>query len=115
MTTTYIKIDGDRRDTSSLTVPTDRIFRGAWVFNGDVIEEDMVKAKEIHKDNLRAERKPLLEALDVEYMKALESGSGAAEIALQKGTLRDVTDDSRIESAENPEDLKALTLETLIG
>jgi len=115
MTTTYIDIDGDCRDTSSLTVPSDRIFRGAWVFNGDVIEVDMAKSREIHKGNLRAERKPLLEALDVEYMKALESGSGAAEIALQKGTLRDVTDDSRIESAENPEDLKALTLETLIG
>jgi len=115
MTTTYIDIDGDRREASSLTVPSDRIFRGAWAFNEAVIEVDMAKAKEIHKDNLRAERKPLLEALDVEYMKALESGSGAAEIALQKGTLRDVTDDSRIESAENPEDLKALTLETLLG
>jgi hypothetical protein len=115
MTTTYINIGGDCRDTSSLTVPTDRIFRGAWVLNGDVIEEDMVKAKEIHKDNLRAERKPLLEALDVDYMRALEAGTGAAEIALQKETLRDVTDDSRIASASTPDALKALTLETLTG
>ena len=115
MTTTYINIDGDVRDASSLTVPADRIFRGAWAFNEAVIEVDMAKARNIHKDNLRAERKPRLEALDVDYMKALEAGSGADAIALQKETLRDVTEDSRIESAENPEDLKALTLETLIG
>jgi len=113
--TTYINIDGDVRDASSLTVPADRTFRGAWAFNEAVIEVDMAKARNIHKDNLRAERKPRLEALDVDYMKALEAGSGAAEIAAQKETLRDVTDDSRIESAENPDALKALDLTTLLG
>jgi len=115
MTTTYINIDGDVRDASSLTVPADRIFRGAWAFNEAVIEVDMAKARDIHKDNIRAERKPRLEALDVDYMKALEAGSGADAIALQKETLRDVTDDSRIASASTPDALKALTLETLTG
>ena len=33
------------------------------------------KAKEIKKDRLREERKPLLEAQDVLYMRAQESGS----------------------------------------
>ena len=78
--TTYININGDVRDASSLTVPSDRTFRGAWQFNGDVVEVDMTKAREIHKDNLRAERAPRLEALDVDYMKALEAGSGADAI-----------------------------------
>ena len=113
--TTYININGDVRDASSLTVPSDRTFRGAWQFNGDAVEVDMAAARNIHKDNLRAERKPRLEALDVDYMKALEAGSGAADIATQKQTLRDITDDSRIASASTPDALKALDLATLLG
>ena len=115
MTTTYININGDVRDAASLTVPTDRTFRGAWAFNEAVIEVDMAKARDIHKDNLRAERKPRLEALDVSYMKALEAGSGADAIATQKATLRNITDDSRIAAASTPEALKALDLATLLG
>ena len=113
--TTYININGDVRDAASLTVPTDRTFRGAWAFNEAVIEVDMAKARDIHKDNLRAERKPRLEALDVDYMKALEAGSGADAIAAQKATLRNITDDSRIAAASTPDALKALTLAVLLG
>ena len=72
--TTYININGDVREASSLVVPADRTFRGAWSFNGDAVEVDMAAARDIHKDNLRAERKPRLEALDVAYMNALEAG-----------------------------------------
>ena len=113
MTTTYININGDVRDAASLTVPADRTFRGAWQFDGAAVEIDMAEAKEIHKDNLRAERKPLLDALDVDYMKALETGGDAAAVAAQKQVLRDVTSDARIEAATTPEELKALTLEVL--
>lgn len=113
--TTYININGDVRDAASLTVPTDRTFRGAWQFNGAAVEIDMDAAKAIHKDNLRAERKPRLEALDVAYMKALEAGTGAAEIAAQKETLRNITDDDRIAAATTPDELKALNLTTLLG
>lgn len=113
--TTYININGDVREASSLTVPTDRTFRGAWQFNGDAVEVDMAAARNIHKDNLRAERAPRLADLDVAYMKALEAGSGAADIATQKQTLRDITDDSRIASASTPDALKALDLATLLG
>ena len=113
--TTYININGDVRDAASLTVPADRTFRGAWQFNGAAVEIDMAAAKEIHKDNLRQERKPRLEALDVAYMKALETGTGAAEIAAQKETLRNITDDARIAAATTPEELKALDLATLLG
>ena len=113
--TTYININGDVREASSLTVPTDRTFRGAWQFNGDAVEVDMAAARNIHKDNLRAERKPRLEELDVSYMKALEAGSGAADIATQKQTLRDITSDSRIANASTPDALKALDLATLLG
>lgn len=111
--TTYININGDVRDAASLTVPADRTFRGAWQFNGAAVEIDMDAAKAIHKDNLRVARKPLLDALDVDYMKALETGGDAAAVAAQKQTLRDVTSDARIEAATTPEELKALTLEVL--
>ena len=113
--TTYININGDVREASSLTVPADRTFRGAWSFNGDAVEVDMTAAKVIHKDNLRAERAPRLADLDVAYMKALEAGSGADAIAAQKTTLRDITDDARIDAAANPDVLKALDLATLLG
>jgi hypothetical protein len=48
-------------------------------------------------------------------MKALEAGSGAADIAAQKQTLRDITSDARIASATTPDELKALDLATLLG
>ena len=115
MTTTYININGDVRDASSLTVPTDRVFRGAWQFNGNAVEIDMAAARDIHRDNLRAERKPELEKLDVAYMKALETNGDTAAIAAQKQALRDVTADARIEAATTPDALKALTLDVLIG
>ncbi len=114
--TTYLNINGDVRDTASLTVPTDRTFRDAWVYgDAEVVEVDMPKAREIFKDNLRQERKPLLEALDVDYMKALEAGSGSDAIAAQKTILRNITSDSRIEAATNPDELNALDLSTLLG
>ena len=113
--TTYININGDVRDASSLTVPNDRTFRGAWQYNGDAVEINMTKAREIHKDNLRIERNERLAALDVSYMKALEAGSGAAAIATQKQALRDVPADDRITNAADADDLKALTLDALLG
>jgi len=111
--TTYININGDVRDASSITVPTDRTFRGAWQFNGDAVEIDMVAARDIHRDNLRAERKPLLEALDVAYMRALEDDTGTVDITAEKQALRDVTADPRIDAAATPDELKALTLDVL--
>lgn len=113
--TTYININGDVRDAASLNVPQDRSFRAAWQFNGDAVEVDMVTAKAIHKDKLRAERKPLLDALDVEFMRTLEQGQATTAITAKKQALRDITDDIRIDAAATPEDLKALDLVTLLG
>ena len=113
--TTYININGDVRDASSLTVPSDRTFRGAWEFNGDAVAIDMTAALAIHKDNLRAERKPRLGALDIDFMQALEAGTSTAQIATDKATLRDITDDARLAAAATPDELKALDLATLLG
>jgi hypothetical protein len=113
--TTYININGDVREASSLTVPTDRTFRGAWSFNGSAVDVDMAAARDIHKENLRAERKPRLDALDVDFMQALEAGTSTTQIATDKQTLRDITDDARIAAATTPDALKALDLATLLG
>jgi hypothetical protein len=48
-------------------------------------------------------------------MKALEAGTGAADIAAEKETLRNITDDARLAAATTPDELKALDLATLLG
>lgn len=72
------------------------------------IKVDLKKAKEIKKDKVRAERKPLLEKLDVAFMQALESGDTVRqqEIVAQKQALRDVTEDPVITKAKTVEKLK---------
>jgi hypothetical protein len=49
------------------------------------------KAKAITKERLRMERKPLLEAQDVLFQRALEAGANTAEIVAEKQRLRDIT------------------------
>ena len=108
MATTYIvDKDGNQIDASTATVPSDRHFRGAWSLSGSVITEDMGAAKEIFKDKIREVRKPLLEAKDVELMKALEAGTSTTAIAAAKDALRDAPADSAISSASTIDALKA--------
>ena len=64
------------------------------------------KAKEITKDRLREERKPLLEAQDVAFQRALEEGADTAAIVAEKQRLRDITD--LADQAETLDELKAL-------
>lgn len=49
------------------------------------------KAKAITKDRLRAERTSLLQAQDVAFARALESGADTTAIVAEKQRLRDVT------------------------
>ena len=55
------------------------------------INIDFGKAVEITQDRLRAERKPLLEAQDVLFQRALESGTDTKAIVAEKQRLRDIT------------------------
>ena len=111
MTTSYIADkDGNSIETSKATSkPSDRHFRNAWTLSGTVISEDMATAKTIFKDKIREVRKPLLEAEDVVYMKALESGSTSAKTAsvAKKKKLRDAPAASAIENADTIAKLKA--------
>lgn len=56
-----------------------------------MIKIDMTKAKDITKDRLRAERAPLLQALDIEVMKNITDATKLAEIEAEKQRLRDIT------------------------
>ena len=49
------------------------------------------KAKAITKDRLRAERTSLLQAQDVAFQRALESGADTTAIVAEKQRLRDIT------------------------
>ena len=118
MTTTYIvDKDGNQIDASTATVPSDRHFRGAWSLSGSVISEDMTAAKEIFKDKIREVRKPLLDAEDVVYMKALEADDADAKAAsvTKKAALRDAPAASAINSASNIAALKAAWDTSVLG
>ena len=55
-----------------------------------MITIDISKAKDIWKDKIRVARKPALEKLDVDFMKANESGEDTTSIVADKQTLRDL-------------------------
>ena len=101
--------DGATADASSITMPSDRHFRNAWKLNGSVMAEDMtVRLKAIFKDKIREVRKPLLEAEDVTYMKAMEADDASAKTAsvAKKKALRDAPSATAIENADTIAKLK---------
>ena len=69
---------------------------------------DINKAKDITKDRLRAERKPLLEAQDVAFQRALESNADTSAIVAEKQRLRDIT--NQVDIMTTVEELKSITL-----
>ena len=66
-------------------------FFNAWELNGTTVTINFDKAKAITKDRLRAERTPLLQAQDVAFQRALESGADTTAIVAEKQRLRDIT------------------------
>lgn len=66
-------------------------FFNAWELADGVVTVNFDKAKAITKDRLRAERTPLLQAQDVAFQRALESGSDTSAIVAEKQRLRDIT------------------------
>jgi hypothetical protein len=91
-------------------VPQDRHFRGAWKDDGKSVGVDMPKARDIHRDRMRAARAPELAKLDIEYQRADERSDGDAKniVATRKQALRDVTADPAIEAAKTADELRAV-------
>ena len=72
------------------------------------MQVNMTKAKAITKDRLRADRKPLLEAQDVLFMRAQEAGSDTSAIVTEKQRLRDIT--IQVDSMSTLDELKGASV-----
>ena len=88
------------------TLPS-RDFRNAWELVDEAVVVNFAKAQDITKDKLRAERKPLLEAQDVAFQRALESGADTSTIVAEKQRLRDIT--NQVDIATTLDELKELS------
>jgi hypothetical protein len=69
------------------------------------------KAKDITKNRLREERKPQLEALDVQMLRNFSNQELLAEIEAKKQVLRDST--NQVDAMTTIEELKAASLPVL--
>ena len=72
-----------------------------------MITINITKAKDITKERLRRERKPLLEEQDIKFMRAQEEGSDTTAIVTEKKRLRDIT--NQVDSCTTTDELKALS------
>ena len=72
------------------------------------MEVNFSKAQTITKDRLRADRKPLLEAQDILYMRAQEAGSDTSAIVTEKQRLRDIT--IQVDSMSTLDELKGASV-----
>ena len=76
------------------SVDIDNDYFNAYEFDAELgAKVNIEKAKAIHIDKFRSARTPLLAALDVSFMRAVEAGNTdlQKEIASKKQALRDVT------------------------
>ena len=73
-----------------------------------MITINLDKAKAITKDRLRAERTPLLQAQDVAFQRATETGADTSAIVAEKQRLRDIT--QLADQAETLDELKGLSV-----
>lgn len=57
-----------------------------------MIKINQDKAIEVAKEKIRAIREPMFKKLDLDFQRALESGSDTSDIVAEKQKLRDLTD-----------------------
>lgn len=104
------------RITDKSSLPADREFRAAWTdaFPTETVDIDVDKAIEIKKDSLRELRKPILDKLDIDYIRAQEINDVEAKAAIiaKKQELRDMPEQP---FPQDIEELKAYMPECLIG
>lgn len=73
-----------------------------------MITVNIDKAKEVRKNQLRAERVSLLLSLDMQFQRALESGADTSAIVAEKQRLRDITE--QCDRATTVDELKAVSV-----
>lgn len=119
--TVIIPVEGDAREHTGMvpdgvdyqilehtSLPPTREFRDAWrlTVSGAIVDIDA--AKEVTKKRLREERAPLLDALDVQMIRAVESGADASAIVAEKQRLRDIT--KAADDAKSLDELRAISV-----
>ena len=104
---TYIQVDGQTLDADTVAKPANRDFRDAWATDGMVITVDMVKARNIHRDHIRAARAEAFAANDIAINDAIleDNVVGKAAAIVRRDELRNATSDPAIEAAQTPEEL----------
>ena len=69
---------------------------------------NFTKAQDITKDKLREERKPLLEAQDILFNRALETSEDTSAIVKEKKRLRDIT--KQVDDMKTLDELKRASI-----
>lgn len=80
-----------------------------------MININMPIARELHRERVRIVRKHLLEAKDIEFQRALETGADTTAIVATKQALRDAPAAAAIEAATTADELKATWDVDLLG
>ena len=113
----YVVVDGRTLDTADYALPDNSNFRDAWSFVDKVIVIDVEKAKDVWRNKIREARKPILDALDAAYFRALEDNDTAkqTEIAAKKKLLRDAPALPEITNATTVEEIEAVWPDYLKG
>ena len=108
----------EHRIISRAQLPTHFAFIAAWRYGDDddlPIVVDMAAAREIFRDAIRNARARVLQQLDVQFVRALETGGDTAAITAAKQALRDAPADPAIESARDTAELIAQWNSALLG
>jgi len=69
---------------------------------------NFTKAQDITKERLRTDRKPLLEAQDVAFQRALETSEDTTAIVAEKTRLRDIT--NSVDTMTTLDELKSASI-----
>lgn len=85
---------------------TDGDFRDAWRISGGALAVDLGAAKTITVDRIRVAREAAFVALDVAYLRAMESGASVDDIVAEKQRLRDLP--AAVATAGSISELRAL-------
>ena len=80
-----------------------------------MINVNMTKARDIHREKVREARNPKLTEKDVEFQRALETGADTSAIVADKQALRDSPAAAAISAATNVDELKAAWDTDLLG
>ena len=91
-------------------LPTDRLFRPAWVLEGNNVSEGTEKAKEIAHDLRRISREAELSPLDKEISFVIGDAIKVAEVEAQRQEIRNKYEqvETEIDSVSNVEELRAV-------